>query len=284
MVSFPDPHHPFTPPGRYWPMYRPDDMVLPPSFHHGNRAPARSVAWALAQRDKGGADLGGQAAFAVDQREAREAMALSCGMIAMIDDCVGSVLARLAASGSARDTIVIFTTDHGDYLGDHRLLLKGPAHYEGITHVPFIWAEPGQRPARRSGILSGTLDIAPTILDRARIAPYNGMQGVSLLPAINGERPAAARDSMVIEDDQQRAALGFTASPRLRTLVTPRYRLTIAHDDAWAELYDRDNDPHEMDNLFADPAHRGLRAELMEKLAYRQMELADRSPLPIGRA
>jgi arylsulfatase A-like enzyme len=284
MVSFPDPHHPFTPPGRYWSMYRPSDMALPPSFDHGNRPLARSVAWALAQREGGTADTATQAAFAVDEREAREAMALSCGMISMIDDAIGQVLARLAASGLTDDTIVIFTTDHGDFLGDHRLMLKGPAHYEAITHVPFIWAEPGQRPPRSTDFLGGTLDIAPTILDRARISPYNGMQGMSLLPAINGEGPAGARDSMVIEDDQQRAALSFTSASRMRTLITPRYRLTIAHGDAWAELYDRHNDPHEMDNLFEDPAHRGLRADLMEKLAYRQMELADRSPLPIGRA
>ena len=93
MVSFPDPHHPFTPPGRYWSMYRPDDMALPPSFDHGNRPLARSVAWALAQRERGEAEIAGQAAFAVNEREAREAMALSCGMIAMIDDAVGRVLA-----------------------------------------------------------------------------------------------------------------------------------------------------------------------------------------------
>ena len=60
--------------------------------------------------------------------------------------------------------------------------------------------------------------------------------------------------------------------------------MTIVHADAWGELYDLANDPHEMDNLFEDASHRGVRAELMEKLAYRQMELAERSPLPMGRA
>jgi arylsulfatase A-like enzyme len=284
MVSFPDPHHPFTPPGRYWSMYRPEDMTPPPSFDHGNRPLARSVAWALAQRESGAVDTKGQAAFAVNEREAREAMALSCGMIAMIDDCIGRVLTGLAASGLADDTVVIFTTDHGDYLGDHRLMLKGPAHYEGITHVPFIWAEPGARPARRSDALGGTLDIAATILDRACIQPYNGIQGESLLAAINGEALATARDSLVIEDDQQRAYFGFTAPPRLRSLITKRYRLSIADGDPYGELYDRQNDPHEMDNLFDDPAHRALRGELFERLAYREMELADRSPLPSGRA
>jgi arylsulfatase A-like enzyme len=265
-------------------MYRPDDMALPHSFDHGGRPLARPVAWALAQRESGKADTGGQAAFAVDEREAREAMALSCGMIANIDDCIGVVLQRLAAAGLANDTVVIFTTDHGDYLGDHRLLLKGPAHFEGITHVPFIWAEPGERPAQRRDGLCGTLDIAPTILDRARIQPYNGIQGESLLPLIEGGARADARDDLVIEDDQQRASLGFAAPPRLRTLITKRHRLTIASGDRYGELYDRHNDPHEMENLFDSAAHRAMRAALMERLAYRLMELADRSPLPTGRA
>ena len=282
MTSFPDPHHPFTPPGRYWSMYRPEDMPLPASFDHGNRPLARSVAWALAQRESGKALVTEQAAFAVDAREAREAMALTCGMIAMIDDAVGRVLAHLSACGLAQDTVVVFTTDHGDFLGDHRLLLKGPAHFDGITHVPFIWAEPGQRPATRSGELGGTLDIAATILDRAQVQPYNGIQGTSLLRAIAGER--LARDSLVIEDESQRAVLGHAVPPRLRTIVTPRWRMTITHGDPWGELYDLANDPHEMDNLFEDHGSRAVRAELMEKLAYRQMELADRSPLPMGRA
>jgi arylsulfatase A-like enzyme len=284
MASFPDPHHPFTPPGRYWSMYDPRDMPLPPSFQPVNRPPARAVAWALAQRASGQADTAGQAAFAVNEREAREAMALSCGMIAMIDDAVGRVLSALAARGLADDTIVIFTTDHGDFLGDHQLLLKGPAHYEGITHVPFIWAEPGARAARRTDVLAGTLDIAATILDRAKVEPYNGIQGVSLLPILAGTPPHVARDSLVIEDDQQRAVFGLPSGSRMRTLLTRRWRMSIAQGDPYGELYDLENDPHEMDNLFEDAAHRGVRAELMEKLAYREMELADRSPLPMGRA
>jgi arylsulfatase A-like enzyme len=284
MTSFPDPHHPFTPPGRYWSMYDPQDMVLPASFLPGNRTLARPVIWAMEQRESGKADTAGQAAFAVNEREAREAMALSCGMIAMIDDAIGRVLGQLAACGLADNTVVIFTTDHGDFLGDHRLLLKGPAHYESITHVPFIWAEPGKRAARRTDMLAGTLDIAPTILDRASVQTYNGIQGVSLLPVLEGTNATIARDSMVIEDDQQRAMFGLSSGSRLRTLITQRWRMTIAQDDSYGELYDLQSDPHEMENLFEDPAHQGVRAELMEKLAYRQMELSERSPLPIGRA
>ena len=77
MTSFPDPHHPFTPPGHYWSMYDPATWRCRPSFRSGNRPLARPVAWARAQREAGKADTAGQAAFAVNEREAREAMALT---------------------------------------------------------------------------------------------------------------------------------------------------------------------------------------------------------------
>ena len=258
--------------------------ALPPSFHHGNRPLARPVAWALAQRESGKAVVTEQGAFAVDEREAREAMALSCGMIAMIDDAIGRIW-QLTACGLADDTIVISPPTMAIF-GDHRLLLKGPAHYGGSRTCRSSGPSPARdrahhrcpgRYARYRG----------HILDRAPIQPYNGMQGESLLPVLAGagsRRDSMARDSMVIEDEQQRAILGHRVPPRMRTLVTRRWRLTISHGDDWGELYDLANDPHEMDNLFEDPGHGAIRGELMEKLAYRQMELTDRSPLPRGRA
>ena len=145
MVSFPDPHHPFTPPGKYWGMYSPDEMTLPPSFDHGNKPLQPHVAWSHQQRDAGTALRSQQNAFAVTEREAREAMALTCDMIAMIDDAVGAILARLAEHGMADNTVVVFTTDHGDFLGDHQMMLKGPAHYQGLIRVPFIWADTPDR-------------------------------------------------------------------------------------------------------------------------------------------
>ena len=163
-------------------------MALPPSFDHGNRPLARPVAWALAQRESGKADTSEQAAFAVNEREAREAMALSCGMIAMIDDAIGRVLARLAARGLADDTIVIFTTDHGDFLGDHRLLLKGPAHYDGITHVPFIWAEPGTRPRAHEPTCSAARSISRRPFSIARASsPTTASRARACCRSIGGE-------------------------------------------------------------------------------------------------
>ncbi len=281
MASFPDPHHPFTPPGKYWDMYSPEDMDLPPVY--GNREPPPHVKWARAARAAGEVATNSQNAFAVDEREVREARALTCGMIAMIDDAVGEILACLEANGLADNTVVVFTSDHGDFLGDHGLLLKGPAHFEGITHVPFIWAEPGA-PAGTADTMAGTIDIAQTILDRARIEAYNGIQGRSLMNAVHGKDDPGAVDSIVIEDDQQRHYMGYLAPPRIRSIITDTHRLTITRGEDWGELYDLKNDPDEMENLFDDPAHAGARAELFERLAYRQVELVDTSPMPTLRA
>ena len=193
-------------------------LVDVPAAGHGaaaelrSRQPAAGAAGGLgagAARERQGRYVTEQAAFAVDEREAREAMALSCGMIAMIDDAVGRVLAQLAARGLAEDTIVIFTTDHGDFLGDHRLLLKGPAHFDGITHVPFIWAEPGTRPARTN---RRARRHARHRRDRSRSRPHPALQRHPGREPAAGDRRGGCRsprDSMVIEDDQQRAILGF---------------------------------------------------------------------------
>ena len=88
----------------------------------------------------------------------------------------------------------------------------------------------------------------------------------------------------MVEDDQQRVYFGYSKPPRIRSLITDRYRLTISRGEEWGELYDSHNDPDEMENLFDDPQHAHVRAELFEKLTHKQMELIDTSPMPTMRA
>ncbi len=283
MASFPDPHHPFTPPGRYWDLYNPADMELPASFDYGNREPPPHVRWAREARQSGKATVTSQNAFAALEQEIREARALTCGMIAMIDDAIGDILAKLKATGLDENTIVVFTSDHGDFLGDHGLMLKGPAHFEAITRVPFIWSEPGAT-AHTTQALASTVDIARTIMDRARIEPYNGIQGRSLLRTIAGEDDPGRVESVIVEDDQQRTYFGYDSPPRIRSIITESHRLTVSRGNTWGELYDLRNDPDEMENLFDHPAHASIRAEMFERLAYQQMELVDTSPMTTMRA
>ena len=279
-VSFPDPHHPFTPPGRYWNMYRPEDMPLPRSFRSADPARQPHVAWLQQQLAAGKAARNSPSAFAVNEREAREAMALTCGMIAMIDDAIGRILDEIKALGLAEDTVVIFTSDHGDFMADHQLMLKGPLHFQGLTRVPFIWSDPAaKRQAASTRALAGTLDIASTILERAGLEPYNGIQGRSLLPLV-ADPEAEGKDAILIEEDGQRISYGFKRPVRCRTLMTERWRFTIYEGADWGELYDLENDPDEIENLWFDPARAGVRSELALRLAYAQMSVADRSPLP----
>ncbi|MGH8700287.1 MAG: sulfatase family protein, partial [Burkholderiales bacterium] len=132
LCSFPDPHHPFTPPGRYWSMYQPERMTLPRSFNAPHRNAPRQVRLLWQARDEGRASKDTPEAFACTEREAREAIALNFGTINCIDDAIGRVLEALARLGLDGRTVVAFTSDHGDLMGDHQLLLKSPIHYQGL--------------------------------------------------------------------------------------------------------------------------------------------------------
>jgi arylsulfatase A-like enzyme len=167
-------------------------------------------------------------------------------------------------------------------MGDHQLMLKGAYAYQGLIRVPFIWVEPdgaGAPPAPRSDALFGTLDIAATFLDRARLAPYNGLQGQSLLPALAGNG-AAGHDGILIEYGSQRPVPALPPELSMRTLVDGRWRISHYRGVPWGELYDLANDPHEMQNLWDDPGYAGAKHELNARLVQKMMELAERSPRP----
>jgi len=276
--SFPDPHHPYTPPGRYWDMYKPEDVALPPSFH--SQDPPPHVRWLREQRDRGRAVKHTMACFAATEREALEAIALSQGSLGFIDAQIGRVMAELRALGLDDDTVVIFTSDHGEFAGDHQLLFKGSLHYRSLIRTPLIWRDPAGPAGRvHEGLLS-TIDIASTILERAGAPAYNGMQGRSFLASARGGDASPSRQAVVVEEDGQRTYFGFDAPVRMRSLLTPRYRMSVYRGVEWGELYDRREDPHECRNLWHDPAAAPLKAELMECLAREMLDLMDTSPAP----
>jgi arylsulfatase A-like enzyme len=282
MVSFPDPHHPFNPPGKYWDMYKPSQFPVPEAFRRNDWVPPPHAQAAIDERNAGSANLRGMRTIACTAQEAQEAQALTAGMITCIDDAIGGVLAALQASGLADNTVLIFTTDHGDHLGDHRLLLKGAEHYQSIVHVPFIWSDPhGNQTARRTDALGSTMDIAATVLDRAKLAPYVGMQGQSLLPAIEDDTPV--QDSLLIQYEHQMATPG-QGSGRVHTVLDGRFRLSLFDGIDFGELYDLENDPGEFDNLWPDPAHAATRARLTEEIARLEIGHVDKVPWPTHQA
>ena len=106
----------------------------------------------------------------VPDEQRREIAALTCGMVSFVDEQVGRVMAALDRLGLRENTVVVFLADHGEMLGDHWLLNKGPFHFDGILRVPLIWSWPGRFPAGvQSDALVSLLDVAPTILDLAGV-------------------------------------------------------------------------------------------------------------------
>ena len=282
--SFNDPHHPFTPPGRYFDMYRPEDVELPASFYSSDGDVPPPVQLLRRLRDEGKIDRDAWTVKAVNENDVRQALALTYGSISMIDDAVARIRRVLAETGLDENTVVIFTSDHGDYMGDHQLMLKGPMHYQGLIRVPFIWADPeaAHRAGQRSQALGATIDIGSTILARAGIAPYHDMQGQDLGPVMDGA--PSSREALLIEEDNQRAFLGFDQIVRLRSLITSRYRLSVYRGVSWGELYDLKNDPTESRNLWDDPDHLDLRHALVEQLLHTVLDHQPQSPLPVGQA
>lgn len=284
MASFPDPHHPFTPPGKYWDMYKPEDMEMPEAFSRNGWTPTPYVQELHDAHDRGDPITDIIMAHGLSQRDALEARALTCGMITCIDDAVGRMLSALEARGLSEDTIVIFTSDHGEHLGDHKLLLKGLAHYDELIRVPMIWSEQGRaRNGQWIEGLSGTIDIGASILDRAGLHPYNGIQGQSFLSALDEEN-AELRDAVLVEDEQQRTIAGLGERPRVRTVTDGRWRMSLYHGHDWGELYDLETDPGEFENLWDASEASAERARLMEKMARLMAEACDRSPLPLHQA
>lgn len=280
MCSFPDPHHPWTPPGRYWDMYDPEAMPVPASMGSDGH-PAPHVRWLLDERRQGQANLEGPRLFAASTREVREMIALTYGMITNIDDRIGMVMETLKSCGADENTVVVFTSDHGDLMGDHGIVLKGPLHYQGLIRVPFIWREPAgsaTQPAVRDDLAS-SMDLHCTILSRAGIAPPNGTQGRALVSPTGLELPSG-RDAVLVEENQQRAYLGFEQPVRVRTVVTRTHRLSLFAEGTWGELYDLQGDPLELINLWDAPDAQALKASLIQRLALLLMEHADTSPNP----
>jgi len=256
--SYPDPHHPFTPPGKWWKAHDPADMEDPATFDDPlEHAPAHLR---LIRRWKPSKNM--VQMFGPTRELVRHARAAEYGMIEMMDDGIGQVLRSLVDLGLAENTIVVFTSDHGDMFGDHGLMLKATMHYQGCLRVPLVIARPGDL-GHRTTRLAGSMDLAQTFLDLAGVAPFADMQGYSLVPLLDGNQPV--RSHVMIEEDFVLARAGGPMPLRTRTLVTDRHRYT-RYSTGESEIYDLVTDPDELQNLAVDADWVGLQQELQDQM------------------
>ena len=280
VMSFPDPHHPFCPPGRYAEMYDPAEVILPESF--ARPLAARNDLPAALRRAyaMGDADPHSYWPWHADEAAMRRILALNYGAISFVDDAVGQVLDRLAARGLTDETVVVFMSDHGDYMGDHGTVLKMGLHYQSVVRVPFLWSDPGRPGLRGVRALQGSaIDFAPTVLGRAGLKAPVGMQGEDIFSPGGGQRPVLIEDPgiAVFEDADARSAIV--------SLVDDGWRLSLFEEaPGRGELYDLAADPGETANRWDDPAAAARRARMLEALAHRQLTLRDLRLCPTARA
>ncbi len=276
-VSFPDPHHPFTPPGRYWDMYSPEQFSVDLPFEAHRNPPPQLLAW-RDMLENGVQPENQQQPFMASEQALKEAMALTAGMTTMIDDAIGDILKTLDEIGQAENTVVIMNADHGDYMGAFSLLLKGPFAHMSVNRVPFIWADPTLAGRGAADGLAASLDIAPTLIERLGLTPYYGMQGRSFLNQLEGGEPA--RDFVLIEHEENKVYPGLKERPNMRHLITDSHRMTVYKNLDFGELYDLKNDPDETHNLWNNPAAATVKSDMMFRLSQAMLDAIERSPWP----
>ncbi|MFZ4453938.1 sulfatase-like hydrolase/transferase [Salibacterium aidingense] len=286
-LSFPDPHTPYQVPEPYASMYHPEDIPLPPEDDLETKPERQKVAHLMDAMDK------------ADKRTIQEVRAIHYGMIQFIDDSVGKVLKALQKKGMEDETIVIFTSDHGDSMGAHGLIQKHNAFYDSITHVPLIFSYPGIIRPRTCKNLVELIDLMPTVLDLAGCSLPHGIQGKSFAPCLRDE-DYTSREFVVIEggeDGEPMSEAEITVRPD--TPFDDRYFVWCAYREAFlgkgksirthdwklniyvngeGELYDLLHDPHELQNLYGLSEFEPISAELKHKLLLWSFEHEDKIP------
>lgn len=254
-INIYDPHPPFIPPKSYAERFQAEAM---PGPHF---------------RD---ADLATQAALAAldfqdeirppAEHRAHERQALYYAMIEQIDDQFARILKYLDEIGQRENTVIIFTSDHGEMLGDHGLMFKGCRFYEGLVRVPLVFSWPGKfQYDVRSDALVELLDLSATLLELTGVEQPEYFQGKSLMPLLTGQSPSQSHRSSVRSEYFDALDPHFTGGDGTYGTMyrNGRYKLCIYHNKDLGELYDLENDPWEHENLWGRPEFAPLQQQLV---------------------
>ncbi len=271
-VSHPDPHGPNVGPEKWVNMYDPSTVTVPEitEGEHDRNPPHHQITQQVNPDrsmyiEEGGHDCHGVHSHLHKHNDAAGAIAALYGRTSMMDHYIGKVLDKLDELGLAEDTLVIFTTDHGDFFGQHGLRGKGAFHFEDMIKLPFIARLPGViEPGTRTDAMLSLVDLAPTFLDMAGIDIPRCMTGKSQKPVMEG-KANAVRDHVIVENHHQPTTL------HLKTYVDARYKLTVYYNQSYGELFDLEADPGEVNNLWDDPGSQELKKDLLLKYVHAEL-------------
>jgi arylsulfatase A-like enzyme len=285
-ASFPDPHHPFDCPEPWSRLYDPKDVPLPkhrtpdlerrPWWHKAVLEGAPQLADPVMRKFRTeGSRMPPQSDLQLAHMTANY-----YGMISHIDHNVGRLVEALDALGLSDNTLVIYTTDHGEFLGNHGLYLKHPIPYEDLLRVGLVITGPGVVAGQVVHEPVSTLDLTATFYAYAGIRAATAVQSRSLRPLLAGrpETRQVAYSEWYVHPS--RCGIGL----KLRTVRTRTHKCTFELDSGAGELYDLEHDPEEMVNCFDDPGYAMIRKELEEMMRARPGPLLERLPEPVGMA
>jgi arylsulfatase A-like enzyme len=284
-----DPHPPFDPPKEYLDRYDPSKLPMPlfrkSDLEHQKLFQTIDLQTRVAVDHSAKIVPGTQEKIVWGEMgwlppkvyDPQFAKACYYAMIELIDTQFGRIIDTLKETGQYENTVIIYTSDHGELLGDHGLLYKGCRFYEGLTHVPLIISWPAQAlRGKLSTALVELVDLAPTLLDSVEIdIPYN-MQGKSLLSMLVGKAELSRHKDYVISE--YNGAIGGKHMPDQTHGVMyfdGRYKVCIYEGHTEAEIYDLERDPGEFDDLWDEPSFETGKSELLHDAFSGYMSTSD---------
>ncbi len=271
-ASFFDPHPSYLVPEPWDRMYDPEKITVPSvtDGEHDNNPPhfrmtqEETPDFSIYQEADGSGCHGFRSHLTDSDRLAKN-IAVYYGMVSCMDKYIGKILSKLEELGSKDETMVVFTTDHGHFFGQHGLIAKGAFHYEDMIKVPYIVSCPGTVPeGRRSDALQSLVDLPVTFLELNNLPVPRTMTGVDQSKVWTGIREKA-RDHVIVENRHQPTKVFH------KTYVGQRYKITTYYNQPYGELFDLEDDPGETNNLWDDPESMQLKNELLLKLIHADM-------------
>ena len=266
VCSFLEPHNPYH--SAYDDLHDPAEIELPPNFHTEplDGWPARNAVFQRWARTVAHAD---ETEFDSEAKW-RDVIARYYGACHLVDEYVGRVLAKLRELGLDDDTLIVFTSDHGDMMGSHGIYMKSMM-FEESQGVPLLVRAPGARPGRIREPQSN-VDVAATILDALGVEAPEHVQGESFLPLLRGEREEDGERPVVCEWNgivqkmfSKLSMFDDVEGMFIRSIRSGRWKLNVNVGDRW-ELYDLEADPYEMRNRIGDGECAGVVEDLYAKL------------------
>lgn len=244
--SYIKPHHPFDPPSPWDEMYDPSALTLPRDYCQP--IPEGDIN----QRTSTHFDL-----ETLNEETFRRILAYYYAVISHIDMQIGRTVDWLEANGLLENTIIVVASDHGDFMGQHGLVLKSDGRlYDSLIGVPLlISGVTGQMEDATSHALAELVDVMPTLLDAAGVNIPRRIQGRSLVSVLRGDRA---------DEDHRTAA--YCDCNGVEAIRDRHWKLIWGRrlDDPC--LFNLEHDPEEMENLYHDPAFEGRRREMMDTL------------------